>query len=68
MKTPVVVTLMLATAILLAASLLYATGTRGDDARWLQNTVPAIAARGDAAVQPIRSHRLAPVRGDVSPR
>jgi hypothetical protein len=35
MKTPVVlVTLMLATAILLAASLLYASGTRGEDAPW----------------------------------
>jgi hypothetical protein len=35
MKTPVVlVTLMLATAILLAASLLYASGTRGEDALW----------------------------------
>ena len=32
MKTPVVlVTLMLATAILLAASLMFANGTRGDD-------------------------------------
>ena len=32
MKTPVVlVTLMLATAILLAASLLFASGTRGED-------------------------------------
>ena len=35
MKTPVVlVSLMLATAILLAASLLIATGTRGEDALW----------------------------------
>jgi hypothetical protein len=35
MKTPVVfVTLMLATAILLAASLLFANGTRGEDALW----------------------------------
>jgi hypothetical protein len=35
MKTPVVlVTLMLATAILLAASLLLASGTRGEDALW----------------------------------
>ena len=35
MKTPVVlVTLMLATAILLAASLLFASGTRGEDALW----------------------------------
>ncbi len=35
MKTPVVlVTLMLATAILLAASLLFVSGTRGEDALW----------------------------------
>ena len=35
MKTPVVlVTLMLATAILLAASLLFASGTHGEDALW----------------------------------
>lgn len=35
MKTPVVVvTLALAVAILLAASLLIATGTRGEDALW----------------------------------
>jgi hypothetical protein len=35
MKTPVVlVTLMLATAILLTASLLIVTGTRGEDALW----------------------------------
>jgi hypothetical protein len=35
MKTPVVlVTLMLATAILLAASLMFVSGTRGEDALW----------------------------------
>jgi hypothetical protein len=35
MKTPVVlVALMLATAILLAASLMIASGTRGEDALW----------------------------------
>ena len=42
MKTPVVlVTLMLATAILLAASLLIASGTRGEDAPWPLKTHPA---------------------------
>jgi hypothetical protein len=41
MKTPVVlVTLMLATAILLAASLLIASGTRGEDALWPLETHP----------------------------
>ena len=42
MKTPVVVvTLTLAAAILLAASLLIATGTRGEDALWPLNAEPA---------------------------
>ena len=42
MKTPVVlVTLMLATAILLAASLLIATGTRGEDAPGPHKAAPA---------------------------
>jgi hypothetical protein len=42
MKTPVVlVTLMLATAILLAASLLIAGGTRGEDALWPLGDHPA---------------------------
>ena len=42
MKTPVVVvTLTLAAAILLAASLLIATGTRGEDALWPLNADPA---------------------------
>ena len=42
MKTPVVfVTLMLATAILLSASLLIATGTHGEDAPWPFNVHPA---------------------------
>jgi hypothetical protein len=42
MKTPVVlVTLMLATVILLAASLLIATGTRGEDAPWSFKVHPA---------------------------
>jgi hypothetical protein len=42
MKTPVVlVTLMLATAILLAASLLIATGTRGEDAPGPLKATPA---------------------------
>jgi hypothetical protein len=42
MKTPVVlVTLMLATAILLAASLLIATGTRGEDAPGPLKAAPA---------------------------
>ena len=42
MKTPVVVvTLTLAAAILLAASLLIATGTRGEDALWPLATHPA---------------------------
>lgn len=42
MKTPVVlVTLMLATAILLAASLLIAGGTRGEDALWPLKSRPA---------------------------
>jgi hypothetical protein len=42
MKTPVVfVTLMLATAILLAASLLFVTGTRGEDALWPHKAYPA---------------------------
>jgi hypothetical protein len=45
MKTPVVlVTLMLATAILLAASLLIATGTRGEDALWPFKVHPASSA------------------------
>jgi hypothetical protein len=42
MKTPVVlVTLMLATAILLAASLLIASSTRGEDALWPLGDHPA---------------------------
>jgi hypothetical protein len=42
MKTPVVlVTLMLATAILLAASLLIATGTHGEDGPWPLKGAPA---------------------------
>jgi len=42
MKTPVVlVTLVLATAILLAASLLIATGTRGEDAPGPLKAAPA---------------------------
>lgn len=45
MKTPVVlVTLTLAAAILLAASLLIATGTRGEDARWPLRADPASRA------------------------
>lgn len=45
MKTPVVfVTLMLATAILLAASLLIVTGTHGEDALWPLKAHPAGSA------------------------
>jgi hypothetical protein len=45
MKTPVVLaTLMLATAILLAASLLIATGTQGEDALWPLGAHPARSA------------------------
>jgi len=45
MKTPVVVvTLTLAAAILLAASLLIATGTRGEDALWPRKADPASRA------------------------
>ena len=48
MKIPVVfVTLMLATAILLAASLLIVTGTRGEDALW-----PLKAHPTDGAMPP----------------
>jgi hypothetical protein len=42
MKAPLlVVTLALTAAILVAASLLIATGTRGEDARWPMVSSPA---------------------------
>jgi hypothetical protein len=50
MKTPVVlVTAALTVAILLAASFLIATGTRGDDSVWRPTSSPAKA--GDPVFQ-----------------
>jgi hypothetical protein len=50
MKAPVVlVTAALAVAILLAASLLIATGTRGEDSLWHSTSSPAKA--GDPVFQ-----------------
>jgi hypothetical protein len=60
MKAPVVlVTAALTVAILLAASFLIATGTRGEEARGLRNTNPAgVAMQSSPVGAGNRSHLI----------